>query len=552
MRSKGQGNKIDLWKTSSGGDVTIVLSDEILLHVFRLLSPSSSSSSSNYSIVCKRWMRLYGLLRLSIKVQDWTFLETGRMSIRFPNLTDVDLTRASVVLPAVSNKGSSILLTHQGLTVQLSFDAVDPASIERCIEDQQLSPARLDKGLKILADSYPGLQRLCVVDVRRQTRIGSGGDGFVAVEGLNEVVDNYFDFTPASKKRGEKKKKKNGEKEEAKGFNEEKEEEDNDDDNDEDDDDSFFKVEAKQDSSVVAKNWTGPIQQLSMKNKSWTEAGISSIAKNCPMLQELELYQCTDETLRAISACENLQIVRLKGSITGFYHCTFTDIGLTILSRTFRRLVRLELSGCEASYEGISAIGKSCAMLEELTLSNKGFYEGWVAALSFLTCLKTLKLEGCKQIDRNPGPIQRLGRCKAINQLQLVRCDLRDRVGFAALLAVCVSTKELEFQDCWGLDDDSFSLAASCKSVRLLGLAGCSLITTAGLVVVVQACKDLQRLRVTFCDNIRYSELTPALCNRFLSLMEFSWRPDTKSVLAAGLAGTGVGQKGGRFFTRRG
>ncbi len=124
MRSKGQGNKIDLWKTSSGGDVTSVLSDEILLHVFRLLSPSSSSSSSNYSLVCKRWMRLYGLLRLSIKVQDWTFLETGRMSIRFPNLTDVDLTRASVVLPAVSNKGSSILLTHQGLTVQLRYDCV--------------------------------------------------------------------------------------------------------------------------------------------------------------------------------------------------------------------------------------------------------------------------------------------------------------------------------------------------------------------------------------------------------------------------------------------
>lgn len=124
MRSKGQGNKIDLWKTSSGGDVTSVLSDEILLHVFRLLSPSSSSSSSHYSLVCKRWMRLYGLLRLSIKVQDWTFLETGRMSIRFPNLTDVDLTRASVVLPAVSNKGSSILLTHQGLTVQLRYDCM--------------------------------------------------------------------------------------------------------------------------------------------------------------------------------------------------------------------------------------------------------------------------------------------------------------------------------------------------------------------------------------------------------------------------------------------
>lgn len=66
----------------------------------------------------------------------------------------------------------------------------------------------------------------------------------------------------------------------------------------------------------------------------------------------------------------------------------------------------------------------------------------------------------------------------------------------------------------------------------------------------MQAFRDLQRLRVTFCDNIRDSELSPALCDRVLTLKEFSWRPDTKSVLAAGLAGTGVGQRGGRFFRR--
>jgi len=63
-----------------------------------------------------------------------------------------------------------------------------PASIERCIEEQQLSPARLDKSLKILADTYPGLQRLCVLDVIRRglswTSCKVGGDGFVVrVEG---------------------------------------------------------------------------------------------------------------------------------------------------------------------------------------------------------------------------------------------------------------------------------------------------------------------------------------------------------------------------------
>ncbi|CAM6068610.1 unnamed protein product [Sphagnum tenellum] len=492
-RSKGQGNKIEFWRAASGaGDVTSGLTDEILSRILRLLPPSS-----NYSLVCKRWMRLHGLLRLSIKVQDWTFLETGRMSIRFPNLTDVDLTPAasSVSIPG----SSSIFLTHQGLTVQLGFNAVDPASIERCIEEQQLSPARLDK-----------------------------------VEGLREVaaVDNCFDFIPVDCKNREKEPRDN---EANLGFNL--------------GDELLYKAEKRENSTAT---WTATQQLSYMKEKSWTEAGISSIARNCPLLQELELHQCTDDTLRAISACENLQIVRLKGSISGFYHCSFTDIGLTILSHTFRRLVRLELSGCEASYEGISAIGKSCAMLEELSLSNKGFYEGWIAALSFLTCLKSLKLEGCKQIDPNPGPIHHLGQCKAIDRLQFVRCGLCDRVGFAALLAVCASTKELEFQDCWGLDDESFSLAAKCRRLRLLGLAGCSLITTAGLAVVLQACKDLQRLRVTFCDNIQCLELTSTLCDQLLSLMEFSWRPGTKSVLAQGLAGTRVGQKSGRVFARRG
>ncbi|CAM6039501.1 unnamed protein product [Sphagnum compactum] len=459
---KGLGNKIiddDSWKPSSvvvvvaadRGTMISCFNDEVLLNILRRLSPAP-----HYALVCKRWLRLHGQLRPSIKVHDWRFLESGRMVFRFPNLTDVDLSLAcSCIVTSSSstprgennNKPSSsaaILLTHQGLTVQLGYDAVDPSSIERCIEAQQLSPAQLDKGLKLLADAYPGLQRLCVVDT----------------------------------------------------------------------------------------------------------AGIARIAQNCRLLQELELYQCTDETLRAVSACKNLQIVRLIGSVTGFYHCTFTDIGLTIMSQSFRRLVKLELSGCEASYEGISAIGKCCLMLEELTLSNKGFYEGWVAALSFLTCLKTLRLEGCKQIDRNPGPVQLLGRCSAIERLHLERCDLRDRAGFNALLTVCSVAKELEFQDCWGLDDETLSLAANCKRVKLLGLEGCSLVTTSGVDTLVQAFRDLQRLRVTFCDNIRDSELSPALCDRVLTLKEFSWRPDTKSVLAAGLAGTGVGQRGGRFFRR--
>ncbi|XP_024385818.1 F-box protein At5g51370 [Physcomitrium patens] len=530
MRSKGLGNKIDeSWKPPLG-DLFCQLNDESLLNILRRLSPAP-----HYALVCKRWMRLHGSLRQSIKVQDWTFLESGRIRQRFPNLTDVDLSRACMVTPP-AGKGSAILLTHQGLTVQLNYDAVDSPSIECCIEEQQLSPAKLDKGLKLLADTYPGLQRLCVVDVRR-------GDYFARTRYLSRTL---------SKPKSVKKARRAHDSDKMEKAKSAKEARDTKDGLGEALSDAFKRL--KSDEGTLTWNMNNPFETpksgVRHLKRNTEETGIASIAKKCPLLQELDLYQCTDETLRAIADCDNLQIVRLIGSITGFYHCTFTDIGLTIMSHTFRRLVSLELSGCEASYEGISAIGKCCVMLEELTLSNKGFYEGWVAALSFLACLKTLRLEGCKQIDRNPGPYGRLGRCSTIERLHLERCDLRDRIGFAALLAVCAVVKELEFKDCWGLDDDTLALTVSCKRVRLLSLEGCSLVTTAGVDSVVQSFKDLNRFRVTFCDNIRDSELSPALCDRFLTLKEFSWRPDTKSVLNAGLAGTGVGRKGGRFFRK--
>lgn len=407
MRSKGLGNKIDdSWKPPLG-DVFCQLNDEVLLNILRRLS-----AAPHYALVCKRWMRLHGTLRQSIKVQDWTFLESGRICARFPNLTDVDLSLACIIAPQAGRGGSSILLTHQGLTVQLNYDAVDPPSIERCIEEQQLSPAKLDRGLKLLADAYPGLQRLCVVDVRRGNYFGrarSLSRSLTKSKSMKTLRTPDFDKTFPTK--DEKR-------------------------------DSLSPLDLKSLKLVETP-------KLADKTKT-EETGIASIAKNCPLLQELDLYQCTDETLRAIAACENLQIVRLIGSVTGFYHCTFTDIGLTIMSHTFRRLVRLELSGCEASFEGISAIGKCCVMLEELTLSNKGFYAGWVAALAYLECLKTLRLEGCKEIDRNPGSLAHVGRCSAIERLHLERCDLRDRVGFAALLSVCSTVKELEFKDCWG------------------------------------------------------------------------------------------------------
>lgn len=95
-----------------------------------------------------------------------------------------------------------------------------------------------------------------------------------------------------------------------------------------------------------------------------------------------------------------------------------------------------------------------------------------------------------------------------------------------------------------------FTLLTHCRRVKCLSLEGCSLLTARGLEAVVLAWKDLQRLQVVSCNNIRDSEITPPLASLFSVLKELKWRPDTKSVIAASPAGTGMGTKGGRFFKR--
>lgn len=194
-----------------------------------------------------------------------------------------------------------------------------------------------------------------------------------------------------------------------------------------------------------------------------SEAGISTVGSECPTLQELELQRCDDAVLRGVAACRNLQILKLVGSLKGFYDSVVSDIGLTILAQGCRRLVKLELVGCEGSFDGVKAIGQCCVMLEELVIVDHRMDDGWLAGLSFCENLKTLRVQSCKVIDGNPGLEEHLGCCEALERLHLQKCQLRDRNGVGALFSVCRNAREIVLQDCWGLDNSSLSLSIVCR-----------------------------------------------------------------------------------------
>ncbi|KAG8391615.1 hypothetical protein BUALT_Bualt01G0205800 [Buddleja alternifolia] len=421
-------------------DYSSLLSDELLLKVFDKIGDAKRHFSN--SLVCKRWCLLSGKLIQLIKLLDWEFLESGRLTFRFPNLVDINIVPGSIKL----ERNSGILLSTKLFDeVYLSSGVLENDGFFVRKQDVLHSEV-VDTGVRILAEGCRDLKRIVLMNV--------------------------------------------------------------------------------------------------------SERGLSCLAEECELLQEMELHYCDDLSLRAIHNFLNLQLLKLIGRLSGVYDSVVSDIGMTMVAQGCRRLVKLELVGCEGSYLGIKAVGQCCHMLQELTLCNHRMEGGWLSALSFFGSLKSLSIESCKYIDENPGPDEHLGSCRMLEELHLRQCQIRDKNGITALFLVCRSIRGLVIEDCWGLDNSTFAAAVIFRTIRSFLLEGCSLLTTEGLESVILSWKKLNRLKVVSCNNVKDSEITPELATLFSVLKELTWRPDSRSLLLASLTGTGIGQSGGRSFRK--
>lgn len=219
-----------------------------------------------------------------------------------------------------------------------------------------------------------------------------------------------------------------------------------------------------------------------------TEMGLLSVAEGCPVLQELELRMCSDRVLRGIAACRNLQILRLIGVQEdggSFDGSCVSDVGLTILGQGCKGLMKLELSGCRGSFEGIRAIGQCCLMLEELTISNHDMEDGWMSALPSFENLKSLRLVSCKRIDGGCSLDEDSECCPALESLHLDKCQMRDVKSSTELFRICRNARRLVLHNCWGLGEAIFATATALRytNTSLSTLQ----ILLASIIVIIQS-----------------------------------------------------------------
>ncbi|GBG92378.1 hypothetical protein CBR_g55286 [Chara braunii] len=505
------------YATSTGlFDPTAQLDDEVMRLVLSFVSDSGDLKAC--ALVCKRWMRLSGELRRGVRVKDWQFVYSGRIFARFPNLTDMDLTEAWVE----RHHGTcGILMTMNTLKVELDAGATDLDSIANCIDEKRQPSDVVEGGLKKLAKYYPNLRKLSFVDLDTTSAL-SPEDRLRLVSRSGRFSEGFRRTSGGGGGRS---------------------------------------------SSSRSSGCTSPLSSscgspragscCSMGSRSTAvRSGIRVAMEGCQYLQCLEVHQCTDATLEAIGLCPNVQVVKVVGSTVAgnFFKASVTDIGLTFLAVGCSRLVKLELSGCDIGYEGLSALGEFCPMLEELVLNTKGFHDGWLWGLATCKCLKNLRLEGVKHLEssalrqgssislQQQQPHVVPAFCQSLESLQLVRCDLRVEAAFEALLQLCVKVKVLDINDCWGLDDHVFARTAVCKRLEVLRLEGCSLLSVSGLAAVIAAVPDLKKLSVVWCSGIKDRDLSVAFVDRLSRLQELKYSPDAwPAVLGEVSAGKGGG-----------
>ncbi|KAB0355790.1 hypothetical protein FD755_021731 [Muntiacus reevesi] len=185
------------------------------------------------------------------------------------------------------------------------------------------------------------------------------------------------------------------------------------------------------------------------------ETCLEIISEMCPNLQDLNLSSCDKLPPQAFShiaklyGLKRLVLYRTKVEIEDY------DVTASMIGAKCKKLQTLDLWRCKNITEnGIAELASGCPLLEELDL-------GW-----------------CPTLQSSTGCFARLAR--QLPNLQ--------KLFLTANRSVC--------------DTDIEELACNCTRLRQLDILGTRMVSPASLRKLLESCKDLSLLDVSFCSQI--------------------------------------------------
>uniref|UniRef100_A0A8D1PQE2 F-box/LRR-repeat protein 15-like leucin rich repeat domain-containing protein n=1 Tax=Sus scrofa TaxID=9823 RepID=A0A8D1PQE2_PIG len=223
------------------------------------------------------------------------------------------------------------------------------------------------------------------------------------------------------------------------------------------------------------------------------------------------------------------ELVRLELSCSHFLNETC----LEIISEMCPNLQDLNLSSCDKlPPQAFNHIAKLCGLKRLILYRTKVEQTGLLSILNFCSELQHLSLGSCVMIEDYDVIASVIGaKCKKLRTLDLWRCKNITENGIAELASGCPLLEELDLGWCPTLqsstgcfaklarqlpnlqklfltanrsvcDTDIEELACNCTRLRQLDILGTRMVSPASLRKLLESCKDLSLLDVSFCSQI--------------------------------------------------
>lgn len=266
---------------------------------------------------------------------------------------------------------------------------------------------------------------------------------------------------------------------------------------------------------AVGTSSRGGLGKLSIRgSNSVSNAGLSGIARGCPSLRALSLWNVPsigDEGLFEIAReCHSLEKLDLC-------QCpSISNRGLVAIAESCPNLNALTIESCpKIGNESLQAIARFCPKLHSITIKDCGLVgdQGIARLLSEASAALTkVKLQALNITDYSVAVIGHYG--KAITSLVLVGLQNVSQKGFWVMgnARGLKMLSSLTITSCRGITDLSLeALGKGCENLKQACLRKCCFISDNGLVSFAKAANSLESLQLEECNRITQTGILNAL-----------------------------------------
>ncbi|GMI83968.1 EIN3-binding F box protein 1 [Hibiscus trionum] len=303
---------------------------------------------------------------------------------------------------------------------------------------------------------------------------------------------------------------------------------------------------------AVGTSGHGGLGKLSIRGSSSsrgvTNLGLSAIARGCPTLKALSLWNVPrvgDEGLSAIAKeCHLLEKLDLC-------QCpSVSNKGLISIAENCPNLTSLSIESCpKISNEGLQAIGNLCPKLQSISIKDCPLVgdHGVSSLLSSTSAvLSKVKFQGLNITDFSLAVIGHYGKSvtnlmlsglqnvsekgfwvmgnaqglQKLVSLMITSCRGVTDLSLEAMGKGCANLKQMCLRRCCFISDDGLvAFAKSAGSLECLQLEECNRVTQSGIIGVLSGC-SLKSLTIVKCMGIKDISLEAPLssCNSLKSL----------------------------------